>query len=195
MDFPGVAMITGAGSGIGRETAILFAKEGCETIAITDISEKGLAETKGLIESITNDASIKSYVCDVSDESAVQKMVDDIVENFGRLDYCANVAGIILLGVQTAKMETSFFDKHHNINLRGLFFCERAQLQQMLKQEPLPTKDSKRAFRGSIVNVSSMAGLTGNGAIPAYTASKHGVIGLSKAVRTFSQVLSGHSSC
>lgn len=181
MDFPGVALVTGSASGIGRETAILYAKEGCKSVSIADLNSSGLEETKRMIESQCKEVTVRTAVCDISDEGSVQKMVDGTVEQFGRLDYCANVAGMILLGVQTAEMSTNFFDKHYQVNLRGLFFCERAELQVMLKQEALPSKDTKHPSRGSIVNVSSMAGLVGTKEIPAYTASKHGVVGLSKA--------------
>lgn len=159
MDFPGVALVTGAGSGIslspfpahthdkliagkgiGRETAILYAKEGCKRISISDISADGLEKTRHIIESGYEGVSVRATKTDVSDEHAVQALLDGTVEQFGRIDYCANVAGIILLGQPTAEMTTGFFDKHHEVNLRGLFFCERAELQYMLKQDPLPSK-------------------------------------------------------
>jgi len=181
MDFPGVALITGAASGIGRETAKLYAKEGCKRLTIADLNEAGLEETKRLIEAENPDADVRIAVCNVTDEASVQSMVDGTVAQFGRVDYCANVAGMILLGVQTADMSTDFFEKHYQVNLRGLFFCERAELQAMLKQEPITTKDSKYPARGAIVNVSSMSGLVAAPAIPAYAASKWGVIGLTKS--------------
>lgn len=180
-DLPGVALVTGAGSGIGKETAKLFAKEGCQRITIADINATSLEETKKLIEAEYKGVQVKAFTVDITDEASVQAMVDGTVEAFGRVDYCANVAGIILLGPPTAEMSTAFFDKHYDVNLRGIFFCERAQLQAMLKQEPIKSKDSKHPARGAIANVSSMAGLIGKGEIPAYTATKHGVIGLSKA--------------
>ena len=83
---------------------------------------------------------MRSAICDVSDEISVQKMVDGTVEQFGRLDYCANIAGMIVLGPHTAEITTSFFDRDQGINLRGLFFCERAELQVMLKQEPTSSR-------------------------------------------------------
>jgi len=173
--------VTGAASGIGKQTAILYAKEGCSRISISDVNSVGLEATKKEIETVSEGVQVRSAICDVSDETAVQKMIDGTVAQFGRIDYCANIAGITVLGPPTAEITTSFFDKDQGINLRGLFFCERAELQVMLRQEPLGTKNSKYKFRGSIVNVASMAGLVGKAAIPVYTASKHGVVGLSKA--------------
>ncbi|KAF9886579.1 hypothetical protein FE257_011351 [Aspergillus nanangensis] len=183
MDFPGVALVTGAGSCIGQQTALLYVKEGCRRITIADISRAGLVETHRLLEASSPDVRVRQVICDVSDEGAVQAMANGTVEQFGRLDYCANVAGITVLGPPTDRISTEFYDRDHNINLRGLFFCERAELQAMLKQEPLAHRDGNRdsPARGSIVNVASMAGLVGKGTIPVYTASKHGVVGLFKA--------------
>lgn len=140
MDFPGVALVTGAASGIGKETALLYAKEGCKRITIADLNATGLDETKRIIESKYEGIVVRTTVFNVTDESSVQAMVDGTIEQFGRLDYCANVAGMVLLGTQTADMSTSFFEKHYQVNLKGLFFCERAELQVMLKQEPLTSK-------------------------------------------------------
>jgi NAD(P)-dependent dehydrogenase (short-subunit alcohol dehydrogenase family) len=181
MDFPGVAFVTGAGSGIGRQTALLYAKEGCRKIAICDINMDQLTKTSGMIKSLDMGTEVKCEVYDISDERSVQEAIEGIVSHFGRLDYCANIAGIVLLGVQTADMTSDFFDKHQNVNLRGVFFCERAQLQAMMRQEPLQSRDSKYASKGSIVNVSSMSGLVGSAQIPAYAVSKYGVVGLSKS--------------
>ena len=86
---------------------------------------------------MSKDVIVRSQICDVTDEISVQNMVDGTVEQFGRLDYCCNVAGMVLLGVTTADMTTEFFEKHYQVNFRGLFFCQRAELQVMLKQEPL----------------------------------------------------------
>ena len=158
MDFPGVALVTGAASGtcpnliyrtdcidwihigIGRAAAILYAKEGCKRITIADLNPSGLEETKTIIESCHKDVTIRTAICDVTSEDAVQSLVHHTVKHFGRLDYCANVAGIVLLGPTTAEMSTAFFDKHYQVNLRGLFFCVRAEIQAMLKQEPLLSK-------------------------------------------------------
>ncbi|KAE8331449.1 hypothetical protein BDV39DRAFT_201100 [Aspergillus sergii] len=177
MDFPGVALITGAGSGIGQQTSILYAKEGCQRLTIADINSTALEHTQQLINSVAPAAQVLVRACDVSKEEEVEAMVDETVTRFGRIDYCANVAGISLLGPPTDQIATALFDRDQNINLRGLFFCERAELRAMLKQEP----DSRYTARGSIVNVSSMAGLVGLGDLPVYSASKHGVVGLSKA--------------
>ena len=127
-------------TGIGRQTAILYAKEGCKRISIADLNLTGLEETESIIQSTCQGVTVRSQVCDVTNETSVQKMVESTVEQFGRVDYCCNVAGMVLLGVNTANMTTDFFEKHYRVNLRGLFFCQRAELQLMLKQEPLKSK-------------------------------------------------------
>lgn len=158
----------------------------------------GLNETKQRIEEQYKDVAVHIAICDISNEDSVEELINGTVKKYGRLDYCANVAGITVLGVRTHEMETKFFEKNYEVNLKGLFFCERAQLRTMLKQEPLKSRldnsphqyyqepylrrDSKLPSRGSIVNVSSMAGLVGTKELPAYAATKHGVNGISKAV-------------
>jgi NAD(P)-dependent dehydrogenase (short-subunit alcohol dehydrogenase family) len=146
------------------------------------LNASGLEETKKRIAAVNADATVRVAVCDVTSESSVVALIAGCVSQFGRLDYAANVAGMVLLGVQTADMSTEFFEKHYQVNLRGLFFCEREELRAMLKQEPLVTKDSKYPARGAIVNVSSMSGLVASPEIPAYAASKFGVVGLTKSV-------------
>ncbi|OQU93621.1 hypothetical protein CLAIMM_00103 [Cladophialophora immunda] len=180
-DFPGVALVTGAGHGMGRATAILFAKEGCKRICIADINAQGLEETKKMIEVVSDGVTVRTAVCDNTDEKQVQSMVDGCVQQFGRVDYATNIAGITILGPTTADMPTELWEKDNHTNLRGLFFCERSELKAMLNQEPLKSSDSNYPLRGSIVNVGSMAGLTGRKELPHYCASKHGVVGLSKA--------------
>ncbi|KAL4861579.1 hypothetical protein BDV12DRAFT_207944 [Aspergillus spectabilis] len=180
-DLPGVALVTGAGSGIGRATAILYAKEGCRKLAISDRNAKSIEKTKQIIERETSGIAVWATVCDVNNDAAVQAFIDGAVERFGRIDYAANVAGITRLGPGTAELSNAGWDEDYAINLRGLFLCERAELQVMLRQEPLLSKDSKYPTRGAIANIGSTAAIVGEKSLPAYTASKHGVVGLTKA--------------
>lgn len=152
MDFPGVALITGAASGIGRATSILFAVEGCRKIVIADINRQGLEETKQLISEHNPDTECLLVEVNLRNEESVETLFSTAVSKWGRLDYCCNVAGIVLEG-PTAEGQTSEWELQYEINLRGLFFCERAELRTMRKQEPLQSKDSKYPIRGSIVNV------------------------------------------
>jgi len=180
MDFPGVALVTGGASGIGKATALLYAAEGCKKIAIADFNAKTLEETKKEIEEQSPGVSVKAIVVDVRSQESIEAMVAEIVKEFGRLDYAVNSAGILRLG-DTSILSQEDFDQVYQVNLRGVFLSSKAEINQMLKQEPLTAKDSLYPARGAIVNVSSQAGLMGNPNLPAYVASKHGVIGLSKS--------------
>jgi len=180
MDFPGVALVTGAASGIGRETAKLFAIRGCKKLVISDLNLGGLEEVKSAIEHEHQGVSVLAVETNVRDEASVDNMVAKAVEKFGRIDYCCNVAGITLAG-STAEASTADFELQYEVNLRGVFFCERAELRAMLKQERLASKDSKYPMRGTIANVASLAGLKAYPDLPAYAAFKHGVVGMTKS--------------
>ncbi|KAF2494388.1 NAD(P)-binding protein [Lophium mytilinum] len=180
MDFPGVALVTGGASGIGKATAIRYAIEGCKRIVIADVNAELLQTTQKEIQEKYPDAKVKAITLDVRSLESVQNMVDEAVAEFGRIDYLANVAGIVKYGNTTILSEEDW-DLVLQVNLRGVFFCSKAVIKQMLKQEPLTSKDSPYPARGAIVNVASQAGLKGNGDLPCYSASKHGVVGLSKS--------------
>lgn len=107
-------------------------------------------------------------------------MIDTTVEKFGRIDYACNVAGLCILG-ETAATSTESWDKLFQVNARGTWLCQKYQILQMQKQDPLESPDSKHKSRGAIVNVSSMAGRQGQANLVAYGASKHAVIGFTKA--------------
>lgn len=161
-----VALITGAASGIGRATALAFARNGASVI-IADTLEVGGAETARMVEELGRKAIF--IRCDVSRDADVKETMRRTVETFGRLDYAFNNAGIEGKQAMTPDCSEENWDRVININLKGVWLCMKHQLPQMLKQGS-----------GSIVNCSSIAGLNGFPGIPAYSASKHGVIGLTK---------------
>lgn len=106
--------------------------------------------------------------------------MENAVNTFGRIDYACNVAGILIPGF-TTEYTVSQWDKQFSINTRGMWLCQRAQIIQMLKQEPLQTSDSRFPARGAIANVASMAGLRVYDNLPAYCASKYAIIGFTKS--------------
>lgn len=162
-----VALVTGASSGIGRATARAFARKGYTTV-IADVQEAMGEEAVGECE---RDGSAARFIrCDVSDEASVASLIATIVNEFGRLDAAFNNAGIEGRQAMTADSGVENFDRVLSVNLRGVFLCLREEVRQMLKQPE----------GGAIVNCSSVAGLIGLPAIPAYVASKHGVIGLTR---------------
>ncbi|OAL44230.1 NAD(P)-binding protein [Pyrenochaeta sp. DS3sAY3a] len=185
MSYPGVALVTGAGSGIGRATALLFAKYGCSKIVIADIDKNTLEATKKEIESIYQSAvDILAVPTDVTFEDSVNSLVQAAVAKFGRVDYACNVAGILLPGY-TTECSAATFDKQYAVNQRGTWLCQKAELTQMLKQEPLSIPDASNKFastaRGAIANVASMAGLRAYDNLPAYCATKSAVLAFTKA--------------
>jgi NAD(P)-dependent dehydrogenase (short-subunit alcohol dehydrogenase family) len=167
-----VALITGAARGIGRQTALVFAREGAR-VAVADLSADGIRETAALITKVGGQAT--AVVADVSKPADVSAMMAATLEAYGRLDCAFNNAGIngSLAGVRgklTAEWPEDAFDRLIQVNLKGTWLCMKAELQQMVQQQG----------SGSIVNTASLAGLTGFVSTAAYAASKHGVVGLTK---------------
>ena len=163
-----VALITGAGRGIGRAIAVALAKEGAQVIINYNGSEKKALEVKQLIEEQGGKAVTGQ--CDVSDFTACEKMIRDVVAEFGRIDILVNNAGITRDGL-IMKMKEEDFDAVLNINLKGTFNTIRHSARQMLKQRS-----------GKIINISSVSGILGNPGQANYAASKAGVIGLTKTM-------------
>lgn len=163
-----VALVTGAASGIGRQSALAFARAGAKVV-VSDITVDGGEETVDMIKNAGGEAFFVK--ADVSNQADVQALVDKTVETYGRLDCAHNNAGIEgILGPCMDCTEENW-DRTIAINLTGVFYCCKAELAQMLKQGG-----------GAIVNTASVAGLVGFAGIPAYTASKHGVNGLTKQI-------------
>src|ERR687894_1819539 len=162
-----VAFVTGAGSGIGRATALAFAREGASVTA-ADISEQDGRETARLIEEQGGRAL--AVRCDVTRAEDVKVALDKTVEAFGRLDFAFNNAGVEQRNAAVAEFQEEEWDRILDTNLRGVFLCMKYEIPLMLKQGG-----------GRIVNTSSGAGVIGIKGGGAYAASKHGVIGLTKS--------------
>lgn len=159
-----VALVTGAASGIGRATAIAFAEAGA-AVVVADVDVTRGEETVQLIAGAGGRAVFQS--CNVASESEVEALVARAVSEFGRLDFAHNNAGINNLSVD--EWESPQWDRSLSINLTGVMLCMRAEAKIMLAQGA-----------GAIVNTASINGLVGNASQAAYTATKHGVIGLTR---------------
>ncbi|KAK9452430.1 hypothetical protein V1511DRAFT_507838 [Dipodascopsis uninucleata] len=180
MDVSGIALVTGAGSGIGRCTAIALAEEGVLGLSLVDINEQALKVVQRECEAVAKEKSMKTItlVRNMSSEEDIIDMVRTTVGEFGRLDYAVNCAGIAFKSV-VAETNSSDYDRISNLNLKGLFVCLREEIKQMSTQEP-QKNCAYGVQRGAIVNMSSICGITGVKTSSAYVASKHGVIGLTK---------------
>jgi NAD(P)-dependent dehydrogenase (short-subunit alcohol dehydrogenase family) len=162
-----VTFVTGAGSGIGRATALAFAREGA-SVVVSDISEQNVRDTARRIEELGGRAL--AVACDVTRTEDVKAALDATIETFGRLDAAFNNAGVENEVKAMADVTEEEWDRIVAINLRGVFLCMKYEVPLMLEQGG-----------GAIVNTSSGAGVKGMPGGAAYVAAKHGVVGLSKS--------------
>ena len=162
-----VAIVTGGSSGIGRASAIAFAREGAKVVIASRREEEG-EETVQLVKEAGSDGFfVKTDVAKAADVSA---MVEKTVKQYGRLDYAFNNAGIEEVPTPLVDQTEETFDQIVNINIKGVWLSMKYQIPQMLKNGG-----------GAIVNTSSVGGLIGVPGVPIYVASKHAVLGLTKS--------------
>jgi len=166
-DFAGkVALVTGGGNGIGRATAILFARYGARVV-IGDVDPAG----QGTVEIIEKDGGQGLFVqTDVGDAKDVEHLVATAVKHYGGLHCAFNNAGVLPPTALLADLDETMFDKVLSVDLKGVFLSMKYEIRHMLQ-----------AGGGAIVNNASIAGMIADPGISAYVAAKHGVIGLSKA--------------
>lgn len=162
-----VAIVTGAASGIGRAIALAYAAQRA-AVVVSDVQPSGGEETVRLIRESGGSAIF--VAADVSKAEDCQRLVQATMVRFGRLDIACNNAGIGGDLASTADYPLDAWSKVIGVNLSGVFYCMKYQIPEMLK-----------LGRGAIVNISSILGAVGFAGAPAYTAAKHGVIGLTKA--------------
>jgi NAD(P)-dependent dehydrogenase (short-subunit alcohol dehydrogenase family) len=161
-----VFMVTGGASGIGKATAIMFAREGAKVV-IADISIKGGQDT---VQEIKRMGGMATYIqTDVSKAREIENLINQIIESYGKLDFAFNNAGIDHKITSMHEVTEGTWDKVISVNLKGVWLCMKFELAQMLKQG-----------HGVIVNTSSVGGLVGSPGLTAYTASKGGINQLTK---------------
>ena len=160
------AVVTGAGSGIGRYSALAFAHEGA-SVMVSDIDTRGGQETVQMIQESQGQAHF--LPCDVSQSDQVRDLIKTTVDRYGRLDFAVNNAGVTMRPAPTTELDEAEWDRVININLKSVYLCMKYEIPRMQENGG-----------GAVVNVSSLQGLRGRAGTLAYTASKHGVIGITK---------------
>jgi NAD(P)-dependent dehydrogenase (short-subunit alcohol dehydrogenase family) len=158
-----IALVTGGGSGIGRAVALAMVDAGAAAVVVADVDAEGARETAALVEA--KGAQARALTVDVTDADAVESAVATTLVTFGGLDVASNNAGV--------NYDIDDWRRTLDINLTGTFLCLRAELRAM--------SPASGGRGGAIVNMSSGAGLMGFPGLPAYVASKHGILGLTKA--------------
>lgn len=161
-----VMLVTGAGSGIGRATALASAREGARVV-VSDVAVEGGEDTVRKVEESGGEATF--IKADVSNPVEVEALANGAVEAYGRLDCAVNNAGIEGVLAPVAEYSDEVWNRVLGINLTGVYLCVKHEIPRMLE-----------GGGGAIVNVASILGLVGFATAPAYTAAKHGVVGLTK---------------
>jgi NAD(P)-dependent dehydrogenase (short-subunit alcohol dehydrogenase family) len=161
-----IALVTGSGSGIGRASAVAFAREGAKVV----ISCRGTVCGEETVRLIKDAGGEAIYVqCDVARSADVQRLVDTTVSTYGGLDVALNNAGTLNEFMKTAELNEAEWDRVMNINLRGAWLCMKYEIPHMIGRKG-----------SAIVNISSLTGIGGRPFVAAYVASKHGLIGLTR---------------
>lgn len=161
-----VAIVTGASSGIGRTSALFYARDGARVV-VSDVNKDGGQETVQLIQAAGGEAIFVKT--DVGNPSDCEELIKKTVEKFGRLDLACNNAGIGGESNLTADYSVNGWQKVIEVNLSGVFYCMKYEIAEMLK-----------TGGGAIVNMASILGQVGFASAPAYVAAKHGVVGLTR---------------
>ncbi|KAF9771639.1 hypothetical protein IL306_010695 [Fusarium sp. DS 682] len=183
MDISGYALVVGGGSGIGRVCAISFAKEGASGVLVADIAVHLAADVVNECKAaaVNKDFRCEAIHVDVMQEDSVRNLMRQVIQIFGRMDYCVNSAGIgVQQAVDIASTSLSDFDKFLRVNTTGMFLVTREASITMRAQEPLIMSGGRGATRGVIVNLGSASSMVASPGVLPYTTSKHAALGLTK---------------
>ncbi|KAL2829311.1 hypothetical protein BJY01DRAFT_240716 [Aspergillus pseudoustus] len=178
--FPGVAVITGGGSGIGANIATEFAKEGCKRIAMCDRNGGGLKQTEAAIKRVANDVAVFTCIVDVTIEEQIETFIKSVAERFGGIHYAVNAAGISCPPIPSAELDTRIFDNVFQINCRGVWLSSKFELKQMITQDIQPTHDGRPGERGCVLNIASQLAFGASPGLGSYIAAKAAVVAMTK---------------
>jgi len=167
-----VVIVTGGGSGIGREICLLLARKGAKVV-VADVNYEDALQTVSIMQDNGETSQAVAIRCDVSRTSDVENMIESAVEKFDRIDAAVNNAGLFGTYSKIADYPEEEFDNLVRVNLKGVFLCMKYELSQMMKQS--------KANHYAIVNVSSFSGIRGTRANSPYAATKHAVLGLTRS--------------
>ncbi|KAI8957751.1 oxidoreductase [Daldinia sp. FL1419] len=186
MDVHGVTLVVGAGSGIGLETALTFAERGAQVVVFADLNFPAASEASEKSKSIATAANYRTLAIavDVRDRTSVKAMVDTVKNQFSRIDYAINTAGIPLQNESNTQSVTdSHYDALHDVNAKGILHCLQEEILAMKDQEPayVEGRNGRRSIgRGSIISVTSLSSVVGSPNSIPYTASKFAARGIIK---------------
>ncbi|KAH8889067.1 NAD(P)-binding protein [Thozetella sp. PMI_491] len=185
LEVTGTAVVLGSASGMGRATALAYARYGAVGLVLGDIDEKGLQETaRQAKQQATNpNFSVYASYVDVRSFESVQKLFQEAVARYKRIDYSVTTAGIFATGGLLADNDLAFYDNIQNTDAKGVLHHTKAAIQVMLKQESVVIQGHDRARiigRGAIVNVCSAAGLVAIPGTIEYNAAKFAAVGITK---------------
>jgi len=179
---PGVAFVTGGGRGLGLAIAVSFAKLGSRGVVILDIQDDEIMNgARAEVESHGSKVKCLTIRADVTKEKEVESAIAKTVSEFGRIDYTANFAGVGGPYKTIAETTVEEWEKVMAINTTGVFICTKHQILQMMKQDSLEVDPGRAPFKGSIINCCSMNSVQSMAGTGIYTASKHAVLGITKA--------------
>ncbi|KAH7075031.1 hypothetical protein FB567DRAFT_610539 [Paraphoma chrysanthemicola] len=184
-ELDGVAIVTGAGGGLGRQCVLAFAAEGCSAVAGFDISAETLTETEAALKTEYPHVDFLPVTTDLSKESDIEAAFKQTVDRYGRIDYLVNNAGAGIGLKRADEFTTADYDLSHTINSKAVFLCQKYALRQMMRQEKKALKSVRTSTlrgdrRGAIVHVASAIGLVGMKHHSAYCAGKAAAIALAK---------------
>lgn len=177
---PGIAFITGGARGLGNAIAVSFAREGAKGVALVDIQDEAtFEEGKEAVEK--HGTKCLTINADVTDEAQIERAVAEAVKAFGRIDYAANFAGISGPLTAVVDTDTAAWRKVIDVNCVGVWLSMKHELRQMIKQDSIDVEGGRVPQRGSIVNCASVNSIQAGAGSSGYTASKHAVLGMTKA--------------